>query len=74
MICNILLDLYFHDNPKFMKIDASSLFNMKRSEKDIQKLHKWVRAHHDQLNYQEVIQILRWAENDYLNHYQLFHF
>ena len=57
-----------------MKIDASSLFNMKRSEKDIQKLHKWVRAHHDQLNYQEVIQILRWAENDYLNHYQLFHF
>lgn len=43
----MLLDMYFNDNPKFMKHAATSLANMKRPEKDILKLHKWLRAHKD---------------------------
>ena len=50
------------------------LQNMKRPEKDVEKLLKWLKLSKDQLNYMEVQKIITWVEVDYLRHYSLFHF
>jgi hypothetical protein len=68
MFSNILLDLFLYENPKYSKMSSES----KTSQGDLLRLSYWLR--NNQMNSKEMLDIVKWVEEDYFMHYQLFHF
>jgi hypothetical protein len=60
---NILLDIFLYENPRYSKISTEN----KTPKVDLLRLSYWLR--NNNINYKEMLDVIKWVEQDYFTHY-----